>query len=92
MRQGSRRLFCGNIRPMTDHHVEVQGGLIMVTLPGSSYLVTYCKSRKGPYLFATALPTKDDRNAVLTSADFLARAWKVANHKARELKWIAQEP
>jgi hypothetical protein len=89
MRQGSRRLFCGNIRPMTDLHVEVQGGLIMVTLPGSSYSVTYCKARKGPYLLARSLPTKDDRNAVLTSADFLAQAWKVANHKARELKWIA---
>jgi hypothetical protein len=35
-----------------DLHVEVHGGVIIVTLPGSIYSVTYCKSpkvaRKGP--------------------------------------------
>ena len=39
-------------------HTEVRGGSIIVTLPGTSYVVTYCKSLKGPYLHARSLPTK----------------------------------
>jgi hypothetical protein len=30
----------------------------------------------------------DDRDAPITRAEFLARAWKAANDKARELGWI----
>jgi len=35
-----------------------------------------------------AFPGKDDPHARLTHAEFLARAWKLANDKARELGWI----
>jgi hypothetical protein len=69
-------------------HIGVHGGEIVVTLPGSIYSVTYCKSPKGPHLFAKSLPTKYDRHAVMTSAEFLAEAWKLANDTARELGWI----
>jgi hypothetical protein len=31
---------------------------------------------------------RDDPGLGLTSAEFLAKAWKVANEKARELGWI----
>ncbi len=69
-------------------HIGVHGGEIVVTLPGSIYSVTYCKSPKGPHLFAKSLPTEYDRHAVMTSAEFLAEAWKLANDTARELGWI----
>jgi hypothetical protein len=69
-------------------HVEVRSGGIVVTLPDSIYSVTYYKSLQGPYLAAKMLPTTYDPNAELTSAEFLARAWKLANDKARELGWI----
>jgi hypothetical protein len=72
----------------TDLHVEVQGNEIVVTLPGSIYSVTYCKSPKGPHLFAKSLPMGYDRHAVMTSAEFLAEAWKLANNTARKLGWI----
>jgi hypothetical protein len=47
----------------TDLHIGVHGGEIVVTLPGSIYSVTYCKSPKGPHLFAKSLPTGYDRHA-----------------------------
>jgi hypothetical protein len=68
--------------------VEVRGGEIVVTLPDSIYSVTYCRSPQGSYLAAKMLPTIYDPNAVLTSAEFLTQAWKLANDKARELGWI----
>jgi hypothetical protein len=34
------------------------------------------------------LPRRYDPNAVLTPAEFLTQAWKLANDKARELGWI----
>jgi hypothetical protein len=71
-----------------DLHVEVQGGEIIITLPGSIYSVTYFKSPNGRHLSAKSLPIKHDRLAVMTSAEFLAQAWKLANDKARELGWI----
>ncbi|MGZ5917933.1 MAG: hypothetical protein ACXWJ4_11575 [Methyloceanibacter sp.] len=68
-------------------HVEVQGGEIIVTLPHSIYSVTYYKSPT-EHLAAKMLPVTYDPNAVLTSDEFLSRAWKLANDKARERGWI----
>ena len=31
---------------------------------------------------------KNDPRIAMTSAEFIAKAWKVANDKARELGWI----
>jgi hypothetical protein len=70
-------------------HVEVRGDEIIVTLPLTSHTVTYYKPSKSPQLLAKRFPGKDDPHARLTHAEFLARAWKVANRKARELGWIA---
>ena len=50
--------------------------------------VTYYRSPQGSYLAAKMLPRRYDPNAVLTSAEFLTQAWKLANDKARELGWI----
>ena len=67
--------------------VEVYGNHIIVTLPGTSYSVTYFKPRGQPWLAAKDIVHKDDPRIAMTSAEFLAKAWKVANDKARELGW-----
>ena len=41
-----------------------------------------------PQLLAAYLPGEDDPRTELTQAAFLARAWRLANEKARELDWI----
>jgi hypothetical protein len=68
--------------------VEVRGGSIIVTLPATSYSVTYCMSLKGRHLHARSLPTQNDRDADMTTEEFLAEAWQLAHIRARELGWI----
>jgi hypothetical protein len=46
-----------------------------------------CRTRS-PQLLAKRFPGKDDPHALMTHAKFLARAWKLANDKARELGCI----
>jgi hypothetical protein len=59
-----------------DLHVEVRGAEIVVTLPFTSYTVTYYKPA-------------NSSQAGMTNAEFLAKAWRLANDEARELGWIA---
>jgi hypothetical protein len=73
---------------MKDLRVEVQDGEIVVTLPPTHYTVTYYKPSNSPQLRAKRFPGKDDPRARFTHAEFLSRAWKLANDKARELGWI----
>ena len=73
---------------MPDLELEVQDGNITIWLPGSSYSVTYYKPAKSPQLLAKRIATSDDPRAALTASEFLAAAWRLANHKARELGWI----
>ena len=68
--------------------VLVSGNDIIVTLLGTNYSVTYFKRRGSPGLFAKDFANEDDPRVPMTSAEFLAKAWKVANDKARELGWI----
>jgi hypothetical protein len=68
--------------------VDVAGNEILVTLRGSSYAVTYFKRRGSQGLFAKDIIHKDDPRISMTSAEFLAKAWKTANERARELGWI----
>jgi hypothetical protein len=69
--------------------VEVVDDQIVVTLPGSGYSVTYFKRENSPGLFATRIADKDDPQVTLRLSEFLAQAWRLANDRARELKWIA---
>ena len=70
-------------------HVEVQGDDIVVTLPGTTYVVTYYRATAFPQQLLTKSHSgREDENASMTQAEFHARAWKVANEKARELGWI----
>jgi hypothetical protein len=77
---------------MTDFNpklgVLVSGNEITVTLLGTSYSVTYFKRSGLPGLLAKDITNEDDPRAPMTSGEFLAKAWKLANEKARELGWI----
>jgi hypothetical protein len=68
--------------------VRVAGNDIIITLLGTHYSVTYFKRKGSPGLFAKDIVHKDDPRIPMTSAEFLAGAWKLANDKARQLGWI----
>jgi len=60
-----------------------------VTLPGTNYKVTYFKRHGSFGLLAKNIVQEDDpRLPEMTAGQFLAKAWKLANEKARELRWI----
>jgi hypothetical protein len=62
---------------------------IVVTLPGTDYSVTYYKMIGSPGLMAKRIADTDDpRIPRMRVSEFLAKAWKLANDKARELGWI----
>jgi hypothetical protein len=65
---------------MTELDLEVQDGDITVTLPGTSYTVTYYKPKNSRQRIAS----KDDPSVAMTVDEFLAAAWR----KARKLGWI----
>ena len=67
---------------------RVQQGEIVVSLPGSSYSVTYFKPDTAPVLMGRNFTTESDNRVSMTLSGFLAEAWKVANRKAFELGWI----
>ena len=70
-------------------HVEVQGDDIVVTLPGTSYVVTYYRAAAFPQQLLTKSHSgRVDQGAPMTQTEFHARAWQAANAKARELGWI----
>jgi len=64
------------------------GDEILVTLPQSHYAVTYYKLKNSNQLLAKRISDKDDPRIPMTGAEFLAKAWKLANNKAREVGWI----
>jgi hypothetical protein len=69
-------------------HVEVRGDEIIVTLPLRSHSVTYYKPASSHHLLAKKLTHEDDPRVRMTSAEFLAIAWRLASDKPRELGWI----
>ena len=72
-----------------DLSVEVQGDDIVVTLPGTSYVVTYYRAAAFSHQLLTKSHSgREDEGAPITQAEFHARAWKAAGHKARALGWI----
>ena len=83
-------VFCYDfqMRGVADIHLDVRGGDIIVDLPGTSYTVTYHKPAVSTQLLAAYLLGENDPRTKLTQAEFLTRAWRLANEKARELDWI----
>jgi hypothetical protein len=73
---------------MTKIELEVRGSDMIVTLPGASYTVTYCKPKDLPQLVAKRISRTDDPRVGMRKSEFLAEAWRRANDKARELGWI----
>jgi hypothetical protein len=70
-----------------DPHVEVQGRDIIVTLPGTNFMVTYFKPAGTSHLIARPNWTNDP-DASIELGEFLEQALTAANDKARELGWI----
>jgi len=69
--------------------LKVQGDEIVVTLSGTSYVVTYYRAAAFPQQLLTKSHSgRKDEGAPMTQAEFHARAWKAARHKARALGWI----
>jgi hypothetical protein len=66
--------------------VSIRDEKIIITLPGTWFTVIYRKLPEFPDLIATNVV--EDTRFPLKKADFLARASRIANHKARELGWI----
>ena len=69
-------------RPESALHVEVLDDEFVITMPGTSYKVTFRKLAGGPGLSASH-KIRDDPDTPITRSEFLARAWRVANDKAR---------
>jgi hypothetical protein len=79
-------------RPLTTPvlRVEVQGNEIVVSASGTSYyVVKYYKPATSSQLLVKSFPRKEDTGISMTLADFLTAAYKLANDKARKLRWIA---
>ena len=66
--------------------VEAADEDVVVTLEGTNYMVRYCKAdnQGGLKLFHT----RGDERAPIHDIHFLARAWQLANTKAKELGWV----
>jgi hypothetical protein len=71
-----------------DFHVEVRDQEIVVTMPGTSLRVVYRKPHRGLELVARLDYFQDQQKGPITRAEFLIRARKEADNKARELQWI----
>jgi hypothetical protein len=65
--------------------VEVQGDDIVVTLAGTSCVVTYYRAAAFPrQLLTKSHSGREDQDAPMTLSEFLGSAWWAANDKARE--------
>ena len=68
-----------------DVQVAVVGDRIVVTMPGTSYSVTYHLGYD-PWLIAS--DNRDDDNSTISKWTFRAKAYVAAHDKARALGWI----
>jgi hypothetical protein len=75
------------MNPEPKVRVQVVDSELIVTLPGSFYSVTYYKPQNSPQL-AKNIADRDDLRILMTVAEFLTKAWRTTNDKARELGWI----
>ena len=71
-----------------DLQIEVLHNEITVTMPGTTYTVTYYKPKDSRILLAKRSSSTEDARATVTLSEFLGSAWWAANDRARELGWI----
>jgi hypothetical protein len=64
------------------------GEEIIVTLPGSIYRTVYWKPQTSAQLVSRSIPPRDEPRYAMSLSHFLIEAWRLADHKARELKWF----
>jgi hypothetical protein len=69
---------------MQQLHVELRDQDLLVTMPGTNFRVVYRKPRLVPRLDYF----QREQNGPITRLQFLVRARKIADDKARELGWI----
>lgn len=69
--------------------VEVGGDVLVVTMPGTGFSITYEKTEGNRLVASTFRAPKPPNEArKVTFPKFLSLAWSAANEKARELGWI----
>ena len=68
-------------------HVEARDRDIVVTMPGTSFRVVYRKPDRGR-LVARLDYFQNEQKGPITRLEFIAKALRLANDKARELGWI----
>jgi hypothetical protein len=70
-----------------DLQAELLEGEIVVTMPGTSFMVAYQQCFEAPGLVAKS-GFRQDKGAPITLNEFLIRAWNLANDKARDAGWM----
>jgi hypothetical protein len=73
---------------MTELEIHAVDGEIIVSLPGTNYAATYYTPARSRQFLAKCFSMKDDPRAAMIVSEFLIRAWRLANNRARELGWI----
>jgi hypothetical protein len=69
--------------------VKVAGDVLVVTMPGTTFSITYEKTHENRLVAVSFYAHKrPDEARKVTFPKFLAAAWPAANDKARELGWI----
>ena len=67
-------------------HVEIMDENVVVTLPGTKCMAKYRRASAVPSL--RLFHARGDDSSPIHEVHFYARAWQLANDKARELGWI----
>jgi hypothetical protein len=69
--------------------VDVDGDILVVTMPGTRFSITYEKTEENR-LVASSFNARKRPNETrkVTFPKFLNLAWAAANEKAKELGWI----
>ncbi len=72
--------------------VEVAGDVLVVTMPGTTFSITYEKTDENRLVARSFQARKqhkrNETRQITTFPKFLSLAWTAANEKARELGWI----
>jgi hypothetical protein len=72
--------------------LEIQGDRIVITLPDTKFRVVYQKREHASWSWLIASDyDRDDSKDPISTADFLARAWRLAHDKATRA-WLDWEP
>jgi hypothetical protein len=86
-RQPPRCFFILIAHEVFEMRVEVEDDEIVVTKPGTPYMLAYAKPRRNPLLFVKRSWVAADAASPAIS-QFRAQAFQAALEKARDLGWI----